>query len=57
VTPYYLHQLDKAQGTMHFEVPVETGRALHHELRQQLPGYLVPRYVVDRGDQGAKELL
>jgi lysine 2,3-aminomutase len=57
VTPYYLHQLDKAQGTMHFEVPVETGRALHRELRQQLPGYLVPRYVVDGGDAGAKELL
>jgi lysine 2,3-aminomutase len=57
VTPYYLHQLDKAQGTTHFEVPVETGRALHSQLRKRLPGYLVPRYVVDRGDQGAKELL
>jgi lysine 2,3-aminomutase len=57
VTPYYLHQLDKAQGTMHFEVPIETGRALHRELRKQLPGYLVPRYVMDKGDQSAKELL
>jgi EF-P beta-lysylation protein EpmB len=47
VIPYYLHQLDRVAGTAHFEVPVETGRAIVRELREQLPGYAVPRYVAE----------
>jgi EF-P beta-lysylation protein EpmB len=45
VLPYYLHQLDRVVGAAHFEVPVETGRRIVEELRQRLPGYMVPRYV------------
>ena len=45
VLPYYLHQLDRVQGTAHFEVAEEHGRALIDELRGKLPGYAVPRYV------------
>jgi L-lysine 2,3-aminomutase len=45
VLPYYLHQLDRVAGAAHFEVPVETGRAIVEGLRAQLPGYAVPRYV------------
>ena len=45
VTPYYLHQLDKVQGTGHFHVPIETGKSLIKQLRAQVSGYLVPRYV------------
>jgi len=45
VMPYYLHQLDRVAGTHHFEVPEERGRRIVAELRQRLPGYLVPRYV------------
>ena len=45
VLPYYLHQLDRVQGTAHFEVPVERGLALIAELRCRLPGYAVPQYV------------
>ena len=52
VIPYYLHQLDQVQGTAHFEVDAQRGKALIAELRQQLPGYAVPRYV--REDAGAK---
>lgn len=47
VLPYYLHQLDRATGVTHFEVPLEEGRELVEELRRRLPGYLVPRYVVE----------
>lgn len=45
VLPYYLHLLDKARGTAHFEV--DEGRALEllRHLRETLPGYLVPRLV------------
>ncbi len=45
VLPYYLNQLDRVAGTSHFEVPVETGKALIAELRRRLPGYAVPSYV------------
>jgi EF-P beta-lysylation protein EpmB len=45
VMPYYLHQLDRVEGAAHFEVPVEQGRRLIAEMRSQLPGYAVPRYV------------
>lgn len=45
VTPYYLHLLDKASGTGHFDLPEAQAMALHEELRRRLPGYLVPRLV------------
>lgn len=45
VLPYYLHLLDKARGTAHFDVPEADALALHEGLRRRLPGYLVPRLV------------
>jgi len=45
VLPYYLHQLDKAQGTAHFEVPIKKAKQIVNELKELLPGYLVPRFV------------
>jgi len=45
VLPYYLHQLDRAQGTAHFEVPLKKAKAIFAELKELLPGYLVPRFV------------
>lgn len=45
VLPYYLHQLDRVTGAVHFEVPIDTGRQLMTKMRERLPGYAVPRYV------------
>jgi len=45
VMPYYLHQLDRVQGTAHFEVPDERAVRLIDALRARLPGYAVPRLV------------
>ena len=45
VLPYYLHQLDKAIGAAHFAVSDQAAFKLIDELRQQLPGYLIPRLV------------
>ena len=45
VIPYYLHQLDRVQGTAHFEVEESNGIALISELRKRLPGYAVPQFV------------
>lgn len=45
VLPYYLHLLDRARGTAHFEVPEARALELMEALRRQLPGYLLPRLV------------
>lgn len=47
ILPYYLHQLDRTQGTSYFEVSPEVGRDIYQKLRSSLSGYLVPRYVQD----------
>lgn len=43
VLPYYLHLLDRVQGTAHFEVPEDVAKCLYESLRGRLPGYAVPR--------------
>ena len=45
VLPYYLHQLDKALGTAHFEVSDSEALTLFESLKHTLPGYLVPKLV------------
>jgi len=45
VIPYYLHSLDHATGTAHFEVPLEQSKDIANRLRAALPGYLVPKLV------------
>jgi L-lysine 2,3-aminomutase len=45
IMPYYLHLLDKAKGTAHFEVQETTAIALMEQIKKQLPGYLVPKLV------------
>ncbi len=57
VLPYYLHQLDKATGVAHFEVPLGEGLQIHKELQAQLPGYLVPRYVQEIEGESGKTIL
>jgi len=57
VLPYYLHQLDRVQGTAHFEVDDATALALHRALAARLSGYLVPRLVRELpGDTGKRPL-
>jgi EF-P beta-lysylation protein EpmB len=45
IMPYYLHQLDRVAGAAHFSVTPERGAELIEQMRSQLPGYAVPRYV------------
>jgi EF-P beta-lysylation protein EpmB len=54
VFPYYLHALDRARGATHFEVPAAEARALMQGLRERLPGYLVPRHVVEVAGAASK---
>lgn len=55
ILPYYLHQLDRVQGAMHFEVSEAEGLALVRQLAARLPGYAVPRYVKEEPGLAAKQ--
>ncbi len=57
VLPYYLHLLDKAKGTGHFDVSEEHALVLHEALRRRLPGYLVPRLVREIPGEPYKTLI
>ncbi len=54
VLPYYLHQLDRVAGAAHFAVPDDRARALHQQLLDTLPGFLVPRLVREVPGAGGK---
>ncbi|MBK5940736.1 EF-P beta-lysylation protein EpmB [Halochromatium roseum] len=57
VLPYYLHLLDPVSGAAHFDVPETKARALVTQLRQRLPGYLVPRLVREQPGEPSKTVL
>jgi L-lysine 2,3-aminomutase len=45
ITPYYLHRLDKVQGAAHFDMPKQEACEIYGQLRNRLPGYLLPKLV------------
>jgi EF-P beta-lysylation protein EpmB len=54
IVPYYLHLLDRVQGTAHFEVGEAEGLRLIDDLRHRLPGYAVPRLARELPGEPAK---
>lgn len=57
ILPYYLHLLDKAKGTAHFEVTQTKAIKIHQALQHVLPGYLVPKLVKEQAGEAAKTLI
>ncbi len=57
IIPYYLNQLDKVQGSAHFEVDLKKGLQLTQALREKLPGYAVPRFIQEIPFEKHKTLL
>jgi EF-P beta-lysylation protein EpmB len=57
VIPYYLHQLDRVKGSLHFEVPKDKGFALIKSLRDCLPGYAVPLFVQEIEGKPSKTII
>jgi lysine 2,3-aminomutase len=47
IRPYYLHHPDQVFGGMHFYIPLSEGRKIYSQLRQILPGWGLPQYVID----------
>ena len=52
VLPYYLHMLDKVSGAAHFDVSEAQALVLLKQMRENLPGYLMPALV--REDAGGR---
>lgn len=57
ILPYYLHLLDKVKGAAHFEVPLDKAKIIYREMCKKLPGYLVPKLVVEEAGAASKTLL
>jgi L-lysine 2,3-aminomutase len=51
ILPYYLHVLDKVQGTAHFDLDYSIAKELHWQITKQLSGFLVPK--LTREEPGA----
>lgn len=54
IIPYYLHLLDKAAGTGHFEISEKNAVNIVQQLQQRLPGYLVPKLVKEQAGASSK---
>jgi EF-P beta-lysylation protein EpmB len=54
IIPYYLHQLDRVQGALHFEVNDNHAKAIIQGLRRELPGYAIPELVREIAGQPHK---
>ncbi len=57
IIPYYLHLLDKATGTGHFEVSEIEAIALIQQVQATLPGYLVPKLVKEQTGGSSKQTI
>jgi len=57
IMPYYLHLLDKAVGTAHFEVSQDDGIHLMNQIKRVLPGYLVPKFVKEQAGAANKIII
>ena len=47
IRPYYLHHPDQVKGGMHFYITLKKGREIYQSLRNELPGWALPQYVID----------
>jgi len=57
IMPYYLHLLDKASGTAHFEVNQAEAIHLMDQVKRKLPGYLVPKLVREQAGVANKIII
>lgn len=54
IMPYYLHLLDKVKGATHFDVTNEKIKTIYDEMLAELPGFLVPKLVMEVGGESSK---
>ena len=54
VLPYYVHLLDRVAGAAHFDMSEGQARLIADQMREKLPGYLMPRFVREIAGQPSK---
>lgn len=54
IQPYYLHLLDKVQGTQHFFVDDDKAKQIMRQVIERQAGFLVPKLVREIGGQPSK---
>lgn len=57
VQPYYLHFLDKVNGTSHFEVSKKSALKLYAQMQASLSGFMLPKLVVELPRSQSKQIL
>src|SRR5262249_11573813 len=57
VRPYYLHQMDLAEGLEHFRTPISNGIEILESLRGHTTGLAVPHLAIDLPGGGGKVTL
>lgn len=54
VIPYYLHHPDKVKGAMHFYLGHKVGYQIYSNLKKEISGWMLPRYVIDSPEANGK---
>ena len=54
IIPYYLHRLDKVEGAAHFDLSPQESCRIYKQLRDRLPGYLLPVMVEEISGRASK---
>lgn len=57
VLPYYLHLFDQVQNASHFAVDTVTAQRIFKKMQNQLPGYLLPKLVIEQAGKPSKTLI
>lgn len=52
--PYYLHHPDDVLGGQHFKLSLQQGSQLYLALKRVLPGWALPRYVIEQPEGAGK---
>ena len=57
VLPYYLHRLDQVAGAAHFDVSKNKQMQIIAQMRRELSGYLMPKFVEEIAGDTSKRLI
>ncbi len=55
IQPYYLHHPDQVKGAMHFYLSEKEGYEIYQTLKQEISGWMLPKYVVDNPQATGKQ--
>ncbi|MAF78095.1 MAG: lysine 2,3-aminomutase [Halobacteriovoraceae bacterium] len=56
IRPYYLHHPDPVKGATYFQLSLEEGRKIFHQLKKRVSGFILPHYVVELPNGKGKAL-